>query len=213
MKSYLKVRFAPAAALVAATLAVLPLAGAAAVPSGEVEFAQARVEPVYNDIDGSFGYLLTPEKGQIAPNGRTTAEIYVVMYPTEVGPLIGRVNCTHQPQDNCPDHGPPLSGLAEMTIPAVYGAGVYGHDHLAALQTAPATNDEAFAIDWIPVVVLFNTTEAAKTHITTLSQLNDARARNLVTEIALPQATFHGSAVAATVYAHGIPVAPAPPIP
>ena len=213
MNSSKKVRFALAAALVAATFGAVTQAGASAVPTGEVEIAQARVEPVYNDIDGSFGYLLTPENARIAPNGRTTAEIYVVMYPTAVGAAIGGVNCTHQPADNCPDHGPTLSGLAEATIPAVYGAGVYGHDHLAALQTAPATNDEAFAIDWIPVVVLFNTTEAAKTHITTLSQLNDARARNLVTEIALPQATFHGSAVAATVYARGVPVVPAPPVP
>ncbi len=213
MISYLKVRFALATALVAVMFAALPLAGAAPVPSGEVEFALARVEPVYNDIDGSFGYLLTPANAHVNPNGRTTAEIYVVMYPTAVGATIGGVNCTHQPADNCPDHGPVLSGLAEATIPAVYGAGVYGHDHLAALQTAPATDDEAFAIDWIPVVVLFNTTEAAKTHITTLSQLNDARARNLVTEIALPQATFHGSAVNASVYARGVPVVPAPPVP
>jgi len=35
----------------------------------------------------------------------------------------------------------------------------------------------------------------------------------LITEIALPGATFHGSPVSATVYSRGTPVVPAPPTP
>ena len=213
INSNLKLRLAVTAALAAAAFAALPHAGAAAVPSGEVVFANDRVEPVYNDLDGSFGYLLTPASAVVNPNAHTVAEIYVVLYPTDVATAIGPVICQHQPADNCPDHGPALSGLAEATKPTVYANGVWGHDHLAALPTAGRVGGAEFAIDWIPVAVVFNTIEAASTHITTLSQLNDARARGLVTEIPLPDATFHGSPVPATVYARGTPVPPAPPSP
>src|SRR5215467_14388658 len=103
MNRHLTVRFALAASLTVCTLGALPLAGAAgSVPSGEVEFSNNRVEPAYNDLDGSFGFLQTPADAHIQPNDGNTAEIYVIMYPTAVGNTIGGVNCTHQPVDNCP---------------------------------------------------------------------------------------------------------------
>lgn len=211
--SHLKVRSALALALAALIAAAASGAHAATVPSGEVEFARSVVEPVYNDADGSFGYLLTPEQGHLGANTGVFADIYVVMYPTAVAGLIGDVNCTHQPQDNCPDHGPILSGLAMSVNPSVYGAGVWGHDHLASLPPAPPARDGEFAVVWRPVVVLFNTPEAAAIHITTEEQLEAARDLGLITEIPLPEASFHGSPVSARVYARGVPVPPAPPIP
>jgi hypothetical protein len=126
---------------------------------------------------------------------------------------IGPVICAHQPADNCPDHGPAVAGLAEATRPAVYGGGVWGHDHLAAMAPAARpTDDREFKINWLPVVVLFNSLEAVR-HITTIDQLNELRALGQVTEIPLPGATFHGSSVPANVYAKGTPVPPAPPTP
>ena len=211
ISSYLKVRLGLTAA-VAAVLFSAVVAQAAIVPSGEVEFANSRVEPVYNNLDGSFGYLLTPEKAHVTPDSRPVAEIYVVMYPTAAANTIGAVNCQHQPADNCPDHGPTLSGLAEAMVPAVYGNGVWGHDHLASVPSGPPVSTGEFAVNWLPVAVLFNSMDAV-THITTLSQLNDALAHGQVTEVPLPAATFHGSPVSAAVYAHGTAVVPAPPVP
>lgn len=204
-----KERLVLGAALAAALFAALPgTSRAAGVPSGEVVFAHERVEPAYNDRDGSFAYLLTPEGAQVG-KGAPTAPVYIVMYPANVADTIGPVICQHQPADNCPDHGPTLAGLAEAMMPNVYGGGVWGHDHLLAIPG----NSGGFAINWLPIAVLFTTPEAAATHITTLDQLNDARARGVVTEVPLPPATFHGAIVPATVYARGLPVEPAPPIP
>jgi hypothetical protein len=203
-----KERLALIAALAAVLYAALPNSGhAAGVPSGEVAFAHERVEPAYNDRDGSFAFLLTPEGAQLG-KGAPTAPVYIVLYPTEVAATIGPVICQHQPADNCPDHGPTLAGLAEAMMPNVYGNGVWGHDHLLAV---PGGNG-GFAINWLPIAVLFTTPEAASTHITTLDQLNDARAHGVVTEVPLPPATFHGAIVPAQVYPRGTPVVPAPQI-
>lgn len=213
ISSYLKARLALTAAITATLAAAIPMAHAAGyVPSGEVEFARSVVEPVYNDLDGSFGYLLTPEQAHVNATSNNVSEIYVVLYPAASAGVIGTVNCAHQPADNCPDHGPALSGLAEATVPSVYGAGVWGHDHLASVPTAPKLAGGEFNVDWLPVAVMFNTPEAV-THITTLNQLNNARAHGLITEIPLPGATFHGSPVSAAVYARGTAVVPAPPVP
>jgi hypothetical protein len=213
ISSYLKARLALAAAITATLALAAPVANAVgAVPSGEVDFASGVVEPVYNNLDGSFGYLLTPQQATVKANIHTVSEIYVVVYPTDAAGVIGTVNCQHQPADNCPDHGPPISGLAEATVPGVYGNGVWGHDHLASIPAAPDKAGGEFNVDWLPVAVMFNTPEAV-THITTLSQLNDARAHGLITEIPLTGAIFHGSTVSANVYARGTPVVPAPPVP
>src|SRR3954453_11023433 len=139
-----------------AVLLALPgiTVGADPVPSGEVALGQSVIEPAYNYIDGSLTYLLTPSKAQEKANPNTVAPLYLVVYPSAVSGVIGTMSCQHQPMDNCPDHGPAISGLAMATVPSVYAAGVWGHDHLvAAPPSPPATGD--FHVAWQPVVVLF----------------------------------------------------------
>jgi len=194
------------AALAAAAFAAIPQAGAA-VPSGEVEFGQSVVEPTYNGLDGSFSFLLTPNHRHLNPNA-PAAEIYLVMYPTEVSGAIGTVICAHQPLDNCPDHGPLLAGLAEAMAPDVYANGVWGHDHIADMPTAPRLGGGEFEVSWLPIMVLFKSIETASTHFTTTAQIEEAEALGLITEVPLPPASFHGSPVSAAVYANGTPVEP-----
>jgi hypothetical protein len=185
------------------------VANAAALPTGETQLGQSLIEPAYNDADGTLIYLLTPLNAPVHPNIHNTAPLYVIMYPTSAANVIGTVNCQHQPMDNCPDHGPLLAGLAIQTIPAVYGGGVWGHDHILA---APGSGGD-FNILWEPIEVLFTNSAAAKTHITTLAQLHAAEISSDVMEIPLPPATFHCSVVPAASYNNGTPVPPAPPAP
>ena len=186
-------------------------AGADQLPSGEVTFGQNVVEPAYNYNDGSLTYLLTPVKASEKANtDHTVAPLYLIIYPSAVAGAIGTMNCQHQPSDNCPDHGPAVSGLAKATVPSVYGAGVWGHDHLVASH--PTMGD--FQVNWQPVVVLFTNMASASTHITTTAQLTAAMIAQNVILVPLPAATiFHGSSVAASAYQNGTPVIPAPPLP
>ena len=185
------------------------------VPSGERITGQSIMEPVYNDLDGSVSYILTPiHTPLIDPtNNHAVAPLYVIVYPSSAAGVIGTVNCQHQPMDNCPDHGPELAGLAKSVFPAVYGGGVWGHDHILSAHpnASPASAD--FNVAWLPVAVLFTSSSAANNHITTLSQLNAALAAGQVMEIPLVGATFQCSPVPATVYNLGTPVTPAPPVP
>jgi hypothetical protein len=199
------------AVLLGATLSTAVLAGP--VPSGEVTFAENRVEPAYDGRDGSFAFLLTPENARENANAHAVAELYIIMYPTQSAAAVGTMICQHQPMDNCPDHGPTLAGLAMAMIPGVYGNGVWGHDHLISAPPAPGHDDDGFHVAWMPVAVLFKTAEAAANHVTTLSQLDAARAAGQVMEIPLPPATFHGGVVPAGIYERGTPIPPAPPLP
>ncbi len=196
----------------ASAAAPASMAVATSLPTGQVVVGQGTIEPAYNDINGSLVYLLTPNKAPMHANmDHAVAPLYVIMYPTASAGAIGTVNCQHQPADNCPDHGPLLAGLAESVFPSVYGAGVWGHDHiLSAPPAPPAIGDFNFA--WMPVAVLF-TPGAAITHITTEAQLDAAVTAGDVIEIPLAAATFNCSVVSATVYNLGTPVEPAPPLP
>jgi hypothetical protein len=199
-------RLALSAALAVAGCSVISAAGAQ-VPSGEVTFGQSVIEPTYNGIDGSFAYLLTPDQRHLNPNA-PRAEIYLVMYPTDVKDTIGTVICAHQPLDNCPDHGPLLAGLAEAMAPTVYANGVWGHDHIADMPGAGALGGAEFQVNWTPVMILFNSLDTAFTHFTTTEQVEDAIDAGLVTEVKLPPAAFHGNPVSAAVYNKGTPVEP-----
>ena len=192
-----------AAALAIAAFFAAP--AGAQVPSGEVSFGQSVIEPTYNGIDGSFAYLLTPNSRHLNPNA-PRAEIYLIMYPTEVKDTIGTVICAHQPLDNCPDHGPLLAGLAEAMAPGVYSNGVWGHDHIADMPDAGHLGQAEFEVNWTPIMVLFNSLDTAFTHFTTTEQVEDAIAAGLVTEVPLPPAAFHGNPVSAAVYNKGTPV-------
>jgi hypothetical protein len=202
-------------ALVAIALVatVLRMTAVAALPTGERQLGQSVIEPAYNDLDGTFTYLLTPIKAPERASGNAVAPLYAIMYPATVAAVIGTVNCQHQPMDNCPDHGPELAGLAKAMVPAVYGNGVWGHDHLLSAPPSPPPGGGDFNIAWLPVVVLFTSQQAASNHITTISQLKAALAAGEVTEIPLPAATFHCSTVPATTYNLGTPLPPAPPLP
>jgi hypothetical protein len=189
-------------------VAVVSLAGsqalASGLPSGETQLGQSLIEPAYNDADGSLIFLLTPLNAPVHPNTHNTAPIYVVVYPTSAASSVGTVNCQHQPLDNCPDHGPLVAGLAVSAMSSVYGAGVWGHDHLFA---APASGGD-FNIDWLPIVVLFTNPAAANTHITTLDQLRTVESGNGAIEIPVPAGTFHCGVVPAAAYNSGTPVTP-----
>jgi hypothetical protein len=205
-----------AAALATLVVLVFPgvgtLARAGSLPSGEVRLGQSLIEPAYNDANGSLIYLITPSNPPVnipPPNVQhggspNVAPLYVIMYPTSAAGAIGTVNCAHQPMDNCPDHGPGLAGLAESVVPSVYGAGVWGHDHILA---APGSGGD-FNVLWEPIAVLFTNSAAANTHITTLAQLQAAEAAGNAFEIPLPQATFHCSVNPAAPYNNGTPVPP-----
>lgn len=196
---------------IALTFAFSKVAFAADLPTGERTLGQSVIEPAYDDITGKFIYLLTPKAPEKA-NQHAVAPLYLILYPTSASSSVGTLNCQHQPMDNCPDHGPLVAGLAEFANPTVYGAGVWGHDHLvAAPPSPPAAGD--FNVAWEPIAVIFNDSASANTHITTLAQLNAAIQGGLVTLIPLPTATFHCSAVPATIYNNGTPVTPVPGLP
>jgi hypothetical protein len=177
--------FRAAVLLALAVFAVLPSAGAAAgLPSGERNHGTVSVEPAYNDFDGSIVYLQTPDR--LAPlnptqpighvNQNAVAPLYLIVYPPGTP---GTFNCMGDP-GNCPDHDPTIAGVAVSAQPGVYGSipgAVPGHDHLVGM---PRTGD--FNVAWRVYIELF-TSNAAVTHITTLSALNAAKAAGSLSEI------------------------------
>lgn len=209
-----KFRLAMLAVLAVAFFAAAPHTSvvASSVPTGEVQLGQSVIEPAYNDLDGTFTYLLTPIHPPVHPNSHNVAPIYIIVYPISSGVAIGTVNCAHQPMDNCADHGPAIAGLAESVVPAVYGGGVWGHDHILTAPPGGPPSGGDFNILWEPVAVLF-LPGAPITHITTLSQLNAAISAGQVTTIPLPPATFHCSVVPAATYDNGAPLPLAPNTP
>ena len=182
-----------------AFVAVTALPAGAAVPSGEGRQGQSVLEPVYNDETGAIGYVMTPEHAPMHANPRAWAPFYLPVYP--VGSTVGTLLCQHVPSENCPTHGDLIAGLAQQVMPAVYGKGVLGHDHL---MDFPGGAD--FDVAWEPVVVLFTNTAAANEHIVLDSQVDAAVDRGDAIEIPLPQATFHCQAVPARVYQLGTPL-------
>ena len=204
---------AVAASAIVGSLWALP-AAAASAPSGErlVGGTAANggtvVEPVYDDMTGQIRYVSTPRgaPNPVKSNPVASAPFYLPVYPA--GSTVGvTLNCQDVPAENCPDHGPAVAGLARALEPGVYGGGVIGHDHLMA---GPGSGGD-FNVAWVPTLVLFTTSAAAGTHITTLSQLNAMVRQGSVIEVRLdgtngfPNLTFHCSVVSAAAYARGVP--------
>jgi hypothetical protein len=212
-------------ALVIATAAV----SAGPTPSGQRMFGHTSfdatagvftggggtIEPAYDDATGTLVYLSTPNGSRVhlpktidPSTGMpvNVAPIYLPMYPVGSGIDPATLNCAHVPADNCPDHGPLLTGAAESIMPSVYGAGVVGHDHLVGI----ASTGGDFNILWEPVLVLFTNPAAATTHITTLAQINADVASGDAIEVPIPPATFHCSSVSAKAYWNATP---APTVP
>src|SRR5260370_30060068 len=164
--------------LLAGFVFLFPLNGfAGALPTGERTVGNATIEPAYNDFDGTFVYLLTPNR--LAPlgasnaingvNTHAVAPLYLIVYPPGTP---GTFNCMGAP-GNCPDHGGAIAGVATSVMPGVYGANpsaIPGHDHLVGM---PHTGD--FNVPWHVYVELF-TSSSAVPHITTLAELQAARA-------------------------------------
>jgi hypothetical protein len=171
------------------------------------------LESAYNTNNGELVFILNNEGGHDDERSSRLQPLYIVVYPNPVSGIVGTTNCQHQPMDNCPDHGPVFAGLAKSTVPSVYENGVWGHDHIGAFPTTTDRREKKFTVTWVPVAVLFNTVEAAQTHITTKEQLEAAEKAGLVTEIILWEAAFTASQTSERVYRRGTPVTPVAPEP
>ncbi len=186
------------AAVVAAGLIGAP-ALAQGLPSGERYHGQTRVEPAYDDSNGSLVYLLTPDHAPFPANqvnAHAVAPLYLVVYPPGTA---GTFNCMGVP-GNCPDHDALIANAAVATEPGVYGThptAIPGHDHLVGI----ADTHGDFNVAWHVWVILF-TNSAAVTHITTLAQLNAAKADLVSVDSGI---TFLCSSVSASAYAAGTP--------
>jgi hypothetical protein len=218
---------ATAVVLVAAfgLVGALP-ASATGVPSGERMYGNATfdaasghfvggggaIEPAYDDTTGTLVYIQTPNGPHVHPANhidpatslpKNVAPIYLPMYPVGSGIDPASLNCAHVPADNCPDHGPEVAGAAMSIEPSVYGAGVIGHDHLLGI----ANSGGDFNVLWEPVLVLFTSVDASKTHITTLAQIKAAEAADppQAFEVPIPPATFHCSVVSAAAFNRATP--------
>jgi len=173
-------------------------------PTGERILGKSALEAVYDaENPGAIGYVSTPMNAPMHANWHSWAPFYVVVYPSSAKfdtPLL----CQDMPNENCPDHGPELAGLAQQMEPDVYGGGVRGHDHI---MDYPGGDD--FNVAWKPVAVIFTNAAAAQTRLMTDTEIANAVANGDAEEIPLPQLTFHCAAVSAAVWARGTPVSPA----
>lgn len=184
-----------------AALLVVAHGAMAQVPSGERTHGQAVIEPAYDYRTGDFVYLSTPQQGTdaIHANASAVSTLFLVVYPSSASAAVGTMICAHQGGDNCPDHGPGIADLASSVVPSVYGAGVWGHDHLVE-----GHGGKDFQVAWHVVVVLFTSAAAAETHITTAAALDDALDAGRAITIDTP-IVIHGNLVSDTVYRLAIP--------
>jgi hypothetical protein len=207
MPRLLRSRRALLVSAVAVAACLIPMNGVAgALPSGERALGNATIEPAYNDFDGTFVYLLTPNRlAPLGPNNpinnvnpHAVAPLYLVVYPPGTA---GTFNCMGAP-GNCPDHGGVIAGVATSVMPGVYGtnaSAVPGHDHLVGM---PHTGD--FNVPWHVYIELF-TSGAAVTHITTLAELQAAWASGGVRQLD-SGITFVCAVVSEHAYMAGTPV-------
>lgn len=182
-------------------------AGKAQIPSGERQLGKTVIEPGYDDRTGRLIYVMTPEGAPFPSNSNAHAvsPLFLIVYPNSAAASVGTMNCAHEGGDNCPDHGPVFSDLAQSVMPSVYGDGVWGHDHV---MDGPGGRD--FNVTWQVVVVLFTNAEAAKTHITTEAQLDaaldDGDAITIPTSV-----IFHCNLVSDATYDRATPIPPVAP--
>ena len=178
---------------------------AGASPSGERQHGNTVVEPAYDDTDGSVIYLSTP--GHLAPLGPTNeiqhvnphavAPLYLIVYPVK----IATFDCAGVP-GNCPDHDGAIAEAAVSVEPNVYGTNhllVPGHDHLVGGHGSGAYNSA-----WHVYVELF-TSLGAVAHITTLAELDAAKAAGSIQEVDTG-IVFLCSIVSESAYMNGTPL-------
>jgi hypothetical protein len=182
------------------------------LPSGERQLGQAILEPAYDDRNGSIIYLSTPIGAPFPSksNPKASSPLYLVEYPNSARAFAGTMNCAHQPQDNCPDHGPGIAQFAASSYPDVYGdpdgSDVWGHDHLV---DGPGGKD--FNVSWTVHLIFFTRKAAANTHVTTDAQVEALVAAGDAVDI--PDVTFQCAVVNAAAYRRATPLPPALPIP
>ena len=183
-------------------LIVAAAAGGAAPTSGERTLGKTVIEPGYDDRMGDLIYIMTPEGAPFPSHtdAHSVSPLFLIVYPTSAAASVGTMNCAHQDGDDCPDHGPLFSKMAQSTFPDVYGAGVWGHDHV---MDGPGGSD--FNVTWKIFVVLFTNAEAANTHITTEAQLDAALEAGDAVEFETP-IVFHCNLVSAATYNRAKPV-------
>lgn len=151
---------------------------AATAPSGERFVGNvsgghgAVIEPAYDYNTGGLTYILTPTGAPFPAkaNAHAVAPLYIVAYPSSYPGWT--LSCMGVP-GNCPDHDGLIAGAATALEPGVYGtdpSAVPGHDHLIGL----ANTGGDWNVAWHVYVVLFTNSAAANSHVTTLSQLQDA---------------------------------------
>jgi hypothetical protein len=175
---------------------------AGSLPSGDRTFHGNRVDAAYNAANpGQLGFFMEPA-GQANAAPAAWAPIYVVVYPTG-STAATTFNCMHfgQNDDNCPSHGDTIAGLAAARVPAVYGAGVAGLDHVLDF---PGGDD--FNIAWEPVAVLFTSKTAANEHVLSDNRILELRAAGEVTLIPLPAKTFLCAIVPQRIWDMATPV-------
>jgi hypothetical protein len=172
-------------------------------PTGEKLTVNAVINPIYDWTLGEGHPLvygsrpMGPARWPAHPNVKAQAQLYVVAYP--IGTTVTKLQCYDIPQENCPDHGPTIAGGAMQVMPNVYRVGVLGHDHLGPPHgsDAPATASA--------VLVLFTSTAAANSHLTTKAQVEAAEQAGDVVLIPAPDFSFHNSPVNGLIYEKASP--------
>ena len=200
--------FLVVAAVTALLLAAMPVT-ASGLPSGErfvgnaAQGHGAAIEPAYDYNTGNLTYILTPTGAPFPSkaNANAVAPLFIVVYPASYPGWT--LSCMGVP-GNCPDHDGLIAGAATAIEPGVYGsdpAAVPGHDHLIGL----ANTGGDWNVAWHVYVILFTNSAAANSHITTLSQLQNALGGGDAISID-SGIIFNCSAVPASLYWKGTPV-------
>lgn len=180
------------------------------LPSGERQLGRTVIEPAYDDRNGNIIYLSTPI-GTPFPsksNPKASSPLYLVEYPDSAGPFVGTMNCAHQPEDNCADHGPGIAQFAANMFPDVYGApdgsDVWGHDHLV---DGPGGSE--FNVSWKVHLIFFTNEAASHTHVVTDGQVDELLKSGDAVDI--PDVTFQCAVVSGATYRRATPLPTAPP--
>lgn len=199
--------FFVAAAATALLVAAMPVS-ATGLPSGERFIGSAAngngatIEPAYDYNTGKDTYILTPTGAFFSKaNAHAVAPLYIVVYPSSYPGWT--LDCMGVP-GNCPDHDGLIAGAATAIEPGVYGtdpAAVPGHDHLIGL----ANTGGDWNVAWHVYVILFTNSDAANSHITTLTQLQHALGGGDAISVD-SGIIFNCNAVPASLYWKGTPI-------
>ena len=184
--------------------------------SGQRNFAQASVEPAFDDSTGNTVYLLTPINAPFPSkaNPKAVSPLYIPMYPVTSTVSASDLNC--QPT-NCdhlnvlPFHFSGYTALPGSNQACVdFNGGedcslVKGHDHLVGV---PRSGGD-FNVAWHVELVVFTSKAFAdgkiNTRITTDSQIDELVASHDAVIVDTP-ITFNCQITAERTYDLGTPV-------